>query len=329
MSTARLHPSYSRAPSDKLEPLLSPTGFLAPVIELQGKTAVGLPLDVHLRRHDEVHVYCGLTRILRVRLNRNGTVSISANQAYSAQDCAKAILRQWNTAEAQDFRMALDSYVSQPQVHERHTGREGTIQAAWSRIEDPWVPFDREAVLEYQTRQESREARKFQSVDQARSELEAIAESQQKSSGRSEAWAMPGVAGREVDQLAVDAEGRLVLIELKSASATPSAVYYSPFQLLQYLWEWSQALQPALPQLQELIDARARLGLTPVPAPRLTGGLRAAVCFDREIGSEQVRARYDRVLGIVNRYLPEGVAKIETWTMDDVPLLVETAGLYP
>ena len=170
----RLHPFYGRAPSDKLEALLSPTGFLAPMVELQGKTVAGLPLDVHLRRRDEVHVYCGLTRILRARLNRNGTVSISAHQAYSDQACAEAILCRWNTAEAQEFEMALDVYVSQLQVHERHTAREGFIQAAWSRIEAPWTPFDREAVLEYQTRQESSEARKFQSVDQARCELEAI-----------------------------------------------------------------------------------------------------------------------------------------------------------
>ena len=299
------------------------------MVELQGKTVAGLPLDVHLRRRDEVHVYCGLTRILRARLNRNDTASMSAHQAYSDQACAGAILRRWNTAEVQQFRMALDVYVSQLQVHERHTGREGFIQAAWSRIEEPWTPFDREAVLEYQTRQESREARKFHSVDQARSELEAIAESHQKSSGQSEAWAMPGAAGREVDQLAIDAEGRLVLIELKSASATPSAVYYSPFQLLQYLWEWRHALHSVLAQLQELIDVRARLGMTNISAPRLTGGLRAAVCFDREIGSEEVRGRYDRVLEIVNGYLPEGFPKIETWTMDDVPLLMETAGQYP
>ena len=329
MSTGGIRPAYGRAPSDKLEALLSPTGFLAPVIALQGKTLDGLPLDVHLRRHDEVHVYCGLTRILRARLNRNGSVSITAHQAYSNQPCAGAILRRWNTAEVQEFRMALEGYVSQLQVHERHTGREGSIQAAWSRIEDPWVPFDREAVLEYQTRQESSEARKFQSVDRARCELDAFAESQQKPSGQSEIWAMPGAAGREVDQLAVDGEGRLVLIELKSASANPSAVYYSPFQLLQYIWEWRQVSKPVLVQLQELIDARARLGLTPVPAPRLTGGLRAAVCFDREIGTEQVRSRYDRVLEVVNRHLPEGVANIETWTMGDVPLLVETAGQYP
>ena len=329
MTTGGIHPSYSRAPSDALKALLRPTEFLAPFLELPGKTDPGLPLDVHFRRHDEVHVYCGLTRILRARRNRNGSVSVSAHQAYRQQSCAEAILRRWNFAEAQEFKMALDAYVSQIKVDERHTGREGFIQAAWSRIDEPWTPFDREAVLEYRTRQESTKAREFQTVDQARCALEAIAKSPQKSSGQFEPWAMPGVAGREVDQLAVDAEGRLVLIELKSASATPSAVYYSPIQLLQYIWEWHNALPSVLVQLQQLIDARAELGLTDGETPRLSGGLRAAVCFDRDIESEQVKARYDSVLEIVNGHLPEGTPGIETWTMDDVPQIMETVEQNP
>ena len=208
-------------------------------------------------------------------------------------------------------------------------GREGFIQAAWSRIEELWAPFDREAVLEYRTKLESSKAREFRSVDQARCELEAIAEPQQNSLGQKETWAMPGVGGREVDQLAVDTEGRLMLIELKSSSATPSAVYYSPFQLLQYIWEWHNALPSVLVQLQQLIDARAELDLTDSDIPRLSGGLRAAVCFDREIESEQVKAKYDSVLEIVNGHLPEGIPRIETWTMDDVPQIMETAEQNP
>ena len=285
MSTSGFHPSYSRAPSDALKALLRPTGFLAPLLQLQKRSVAGLPLDVHLRRHDEVHVYCGLTRILKARRNRNGFVSVSAHQAYSHQDCAKAILRVWSIAEGQEFERDLDAYVSQVWVHERHTGRERFIQATWSRIEEPWTPFDREAVLGYSTKLESNKARKFRSVDRARLELVAIAEHQQDSMEQNETWAMPGVAGREVDQLAVDAEGRLVLIELKSSSATPSAVYYSPFQLLQYIWEWHSALPSVLVQLQQLIDARAEFGLTVGSISRLSGGLPGRSLFrsqDRE-----------------------------------------------
>ena len=329
MSETASVPSYGRLPSEGMRTILSPDGFLAPLLELSGKTVQGLHLDVHLRGNDEVHVYCGLTRILRVRRNRNGTVTVSAHQAYSQQGCAGALLRRWNTSEAEEFRESLDTYVQGVKVDQRHTGREGRIQAAWSRITDPWIPFDREAVLGYLTKEESTRARDAWQIAQAGNELEALAESQRKSPGQRDGWAMPGEGGREVDQLAVDSEGRLVLVELKSASATPSAIYYSPYQLLQYVWEWHRALESVLVQVQQLIDVRVELGMTPRSDTRLIGGLRAAVCFDHDTVSEEVRTRYERVLEVVNGYLPEGVPAIETWTMDDVPSLVETAGEYP
>ena len=42
-----------------------------------------------------------------------------------------------------------------------------------------------------------------------------------------------------------------------------------------------------------------------------------------------MKAKYDRVLEIMNGHLPEGVPKIETWTMDDVPQIIETAEQNP
>ena len=39
---------------------------------------------------------------------------------------------------------------------------------------------------------------------------------------------------------------RLVVIELKDASKRSTEVYYSPFQLLQYIWEWGSELEDVL-----------------------------------------------------------------------------------
>ena len=308
-------PSYVRAPSDELKALLSPRGFLAPLVGLTRSRRVnGLEFDVHLRVDDEVQVYCGLTRVLNVRRNKNGTVKVSAHQTYSRQDCAKSILRRWHTDETEEFRQALDAYLDSVKVSKRHTGAEGSVQSMWSRVTCPWVPFDREAVLSYGSAKESGPP-KFKEVEQARSELEAIAESQK--------WAMPRAAGGEVDQLAVDPEGRLVIAELKDASASPASVFYTPFQLLHYVWEWHNALEAVRSGLQELIDARVELGLTPNPVPRLTGGLRAVVCFGRDGRSEEVKDRYDRVLEVVNRHLPPLVPPIETWSFEERPTKVQ------
>ena len=269
---------------------------------------------MHLRVNDEVQIYCGLTRVLGVRRNRNGTVRVSAHQTYGRQDCAKAILGRWHTDETEEFRQSLGLYLDSVKVSKRHTGAEGTVQSIWSRVTYPWVPFDKEAVLSYGPAKESGPP-KFKEVAQARNELEAIAESQK--------WAMPRAAGGEVDQIAVDPDGRLVIAELKDASASPASVFYTPFQLLHYAWEWHNALEMVRSGLQVLIDARVELGLTPNPVPRLTGGLRAAVCFGRDGRSDEVKERYDRVLEVVNRHLPPSVSPIETWSFEGNPTKVQ------
>ena len=88
-----------------------------------------MELDVHLRVNDEVQIYCGLTRVLNVRRNGNGTVSVSAHQTYSRQDCARAILRRWNTDEVDEFGRALDAYLDSVNVSKRHSATEGAVQS--------------------------------------------------------------------------------------------------------------------------------------------------------------------------------------------------------
>ena len=71
--------------------------------------------------------------------------------------------------------------------------------------------------------------------------------------------------------------------------------------------------------LQNLIDARQRLGLTPQLSERageLSGGIRAAICFGSDERSEEVKRRFYEALGIVNAHLPQGVRPIETWKFE-------------
>ena len=259
---------HSRVRARTLIRLLSRGGLLEPLVGLNGRTVNGLELDVHLRVNDTVQVYCGLTGVLNVRRNNNGTVSVSAHRTYSMQDCASTILRRWHTHEVDEFRRALDTYLGSVKVNKRHTAGEGAVQTLWSRLTHPWIPFDREAVPGYRSLKESSEARRFAKVESARTELEDIAESYQ--------WAQPPTAGRKLDQFAVYPKGQLVLVELKDTSGGTASVFYTPIQLLHYVWEWHNALQSVRSGLQDLIDTRVELGMTPNP-PRLTGGIRAAV----------------------------------------------------
>ena len=126
-------------------------------------------------------------------------------------------------------------------------------------------------------------------------------------------WAELRPRARKVDQLAVDPEGLLVLIELKDAQTNDAKVYYSPFQLLQYLWEWHGALESVHADLRDLLNARKEVGLVDHDVPSLKGGIRAVVGLGLDGRTARVKRRYNKVLEIVNCHLPPSVGPIETW----------------
>ena len=299
---------YPRYPSPELQALLMPGEFLAPLMDLNGRKFRGMELDVHFRAKDEIQVYCGLSRILAVRRLRgpDGYVVAKAHTTYAKQPCAKStgLLRRWRCGE-RGLSEATELYLNGVKVNPRFTEGEGAVQSRWSRVEEPWVPFDREAVLAYESREHREEVTAFPEVQSARVAIQAEA-------GRS-GWKKPQGRPRKTDQLALDTDGRLVLLELKEASANDDKVYYAPLQLLEYVWEWHAGLEAVRADLQELIDARVAVGLTPASSARLIGGIRAAVGFGADWRTAEVKRRYSVVLDIANAHLPPGVAAIETW----------------
>ena len=127
-----------------------------------------------------------------------------------------------------------------------------------------------------------------------------------------------GGGRNEVDQLAVDSNGRLVIIELKDAS--DSEVYDAPRQLQRYAREWHSALKrnPHIQhKLQAVIEARVALGLTPEWITPLSHGIRAVVAFGPDKRTDEVKRRYKAVLKEVKADWPEGVGFIETWEFTD------------
>jgi hypothetical protein len=295
---------YSRAPSNALRAALEPRGVLGPL--LQRRSVRGLALDVHLREGDHLHVYCGLTRLVDASLTRKHA-RIKAHPTYTNQACGTRLFRDWPLAE-DGFAETLHHYYDNVLVGDRHLRGEGAVQAAWSALESPWFPFDREAVLGYGPML-GRAAGASPAVLAALSDLESM-----RGSG---GWATPGPFGGEVDQLGIDVQGRLVLIELKDAASSPSKVYHSPLQLLQYVHEWAAAYEQVRPGLDALREARIAVGLSPPHLPMLSGGLRAVIGFGEDARSDEVRARFDVVLDIVNRHLPHGLAPIEVWKLTD------------
>ena len=314
--TTSLAPSYPRSPSTLMKKLLDGDGFLSTLCHLGKRTVQGCNLDVHLRMGDEVSVYCGLTKLVTIKRKKTKLIGVSAAHTYTKQECAQGLFRDWNFEEA-DFECILHRYLDNVKVAKRWTSKEGLVQTNWSRVTAPWIPFDREAVLRYGAGDNAAVQRPFSDVESARSLLKSIAIARP---GRNEQpWAEPSDPGTELDQLAIDGDGNLVIVEIKYAGkdAKPENLYYAPLQLLQYVHEWRQALGwiSVWSDLKRLIEARNELGLTP-DVPKLTGGIRAAVCFGEDRRSDEVKRRYYEALGVVNAHLPAGVQYIETWCLD-------------
>jgi hypothetical protein len=314
-------PVYDRAPSEELKKLLLPSGFLSPLVELAGKRVGRHYHDVHFRTNDEMDIYRGRTTLVVVTKTHNNKVNVTARDSkYRKQLCSEGIFRYWRTSES-GFREALNQYLKAVDVSDSYTQHEGRVQLQWSRVKRPWIPIDREARLKYKSTKHREQYKVFPKVEAALDELTRNYD-RQKMIG--ETWSEPEAKGNKVDQLAVDTEGRLVLLELKDASKrNTKEVYYSPFQLLQYVWEWYTALEAVRNDLQAIIDARVKVGLTPRNIPKLTGGIRAAIGFGLDSRTPEVKRRYRMVVNVANKHLPDDVGPIETWEYTDTgPSLV-------
>lgn len=294
---------YERTPTDALLALLADGGLLAP---LRAKwSAAELPLDLQFREGDEVHLYCGLTRLVAAR-RRVGGVRLDASPTYTSQACAGGLFRTWRDGEV-GFGDALREYLDGVTVDARWVRKEGLVQAAWMAVHEPWVTLDREAVLGRPSTAARTFALDAPAVRAAHEAVDALA--------AAGGWRRPAApkGANELDQLAVDPDGRLVLVELKDARS--SEVVTAPLQALRYAWEWHDALPTVLPSLRALLAARRRLGLVPPGTPDLTGALRTVVAWADGGPSPEVHRRMLAVKEVADGQLPAGIEEIEVWSL--------------
>lgn len=256
----------------------------------------------------------------------NSKVWVKSNKAYAEQGCARQLFRPdlarrvgkgkylrdvWKVDDA-GFAQALDFFLDNVKVETKQT-EEGAIQARWTQVREPWIVFEREAVLTYPSKTE-------RSRFLADAFRPAVDEAVNRSlPNRRRYWAkLPKrKTSLKLDALAVHPEGNLVLVEIKDATGKAKEVYYSPYQLLHNVWEWHQSLPAVRASIQELLDVKVQLGLTLEGLPKISGGIRAVVGFGEDEPNERVWYRYLEVLGTAGSLLPPGLSPIEAWTLTD------------
>jgi hypothetical protein len=101
---------YDRVPSKELIKLFEDGNFLAclkvPLTPINQKDLA--VFDVQFREKNAVMIYCGTTRLVEIKLKRDG-FSVTASKTYTEQNCSKKLMGDWNSKEdnPEDFCKAL------------------------------------------------------------------------------------------------------------------------------------------------------------------------------------------------------------------------------
>lgn len=308
--------TFDRAPPAGLRDLLSPGGWLAPVLAPRPvRTPSGpLPTQVQFRPNGEAMVYCGSARLLKLSVDGQ-RVTFSADEFYERQAAGRALFRTW-TVGAPGLPAALDAWFAGAKPSRTQVCGEGRVQALWHALDAPWRTVDHEAGLQYPSTTVRLEALQFDAVDAATDQVRRHAVS-----ARPRAWSpdLPEPRDKNTrDQLAVDPDGALVVIELKRGDASKrQSVYYAPLQLLRYLHEDAAHRSTLLTGLQDVIDAKVALGLLPDDLPRLSGAVRPVVAWGDQPPSAEVTRRTAVVVDLVQTHLPPDTAPMELWHLPD------------
>lgn len=118
---------YERVPSRRLRQALAPDGFLASL--LVERTVAGVDLELHLRRGDEVHLYCGLTCLVKSGLAGRGSVWIESHRTYASQPCATRLIHPERTrGVGRDYRRNTWSMSESGLADALDTGSRGRFQ---------------------------------------------------------------------------------------------------------------------------------------------------------------------------------------------------------
>ncbi|HSP36521.1 MAG TPA: hypothetical protein VLR26_02080 [Frankiaceae bacterium] len=254
---------YDRRVSEELLQAISDDGPLAGLIDLV--RADRGHRDLQLRRVKQPEcwatLYVGLTKVLDVR-ERNGSFRLDAHEAYRE---LSGFDESWRLSQPledlqncwQEVLAYVETAISA--VPPEYTSAEGAVQSAMSSgITDEFRVVDREAVLGH-TNSGARSGT-LDPVEKALTEALVAA-------GNGEPW-WPGARGKvsfggELDLLAIDEAGRLLVIMVKPANAV-AGIAKSPAQVALYATLWSMWLDEsddATEVLQGMLDQRARLGL--------------------------------------------------------------------
>lgn len=301
---------------------------------LRGRVAAApLLLDMQFRREPKgricsLSLYAGLSAILTID-ERDGLFRIRSHATYKAQCGFDEEWASWFDREQLAIRMdGIDAYIDRVLADEkiipRLTNREGEVHAAICSG-TPIHVIQREATTAF-VDQPTKDRIKATLVEPVVTAVQAA--------GRADPW-WPGVRDRgvmpspglEVDVLALDGAGRLLVIEAKPAGEL-KGITFSPAQVLVYARLFRRLLgEPGAAEvLGRMLDDRVAVGLTEaastptppvdiVPVVAIGAGARSPVALER------LAAVADALAEV---WEASDVAPLEVWMLDETGDIAHT-----
>jgi hypothetical protein len=254
---------YDRTIPDEFRAELSPGGSFERLVRFAHRRHLA---DVQLRATGSLSwatIYCGLTNVLHVEYRRTRGYRLRADKGYMEANQAgppEGVLR-WTTWSTAARLMAgwpaIEAYMTGQfkGVAKRHTN-EGAVQAMLcANGRGSYQVIDREAVFGFRDTTERERVHK---------ELRELLLEALKVRTPEVWWRPPASLGGELDILAVDARGRLLVVEVKPAD-TLAGITWAPLQVSFYAGlfrHWSEAVGGESAEiLNRMLRQRITIGL--------------------------------------------------------------------
>ncbi len=274
---------YARALDDAAVRVVMPGGPFEFLLDI--KTVVPddpYALDIQLREGNKLMYYHGTTRLLTVEVipvsGKTPRVRATADKAYKeAESCRSeygALMKTWVVAEAPLLCSTFCAYLARAVGAAGRRYYRNQKEGYWQnrlcinfgprwRPEREWLIIDRECVVGFDSKKE-----KDAFYENARHDFQSVRDNLQKLDDAKWGKATGKAFGDELDFLAIDRAGQLVVIELKHG-ANSSGIYWGPLQAGFYGEAFLKAHAAIVPGIRELVRQKIRLGLLPPDAQAL------------------------------------------------------------
>lgn len=309
--------SYDGRAPEPLMGALRPGGWAESLVEYgrSGQYSLDLQLRGYPKREHLASLYVGLTKVLDLCYVESKGFRLKAHPTYKKAGTWNA---RWDNyvrwgLSRNDWR-EVEHYLERviPVVGDRFLN-EGAVQSALSAFQSRRLTvIDREAAVSFSTESEKGRVTK----ELAQPILDAI----EPTPGDPDWWnGRPKSLGGECDALAVDADGHLLVIDIKPSNA--ATIPWAPVQLRHYrdlFARWASTTTKASEIINGMLFQRADLGLIPHGNPVCASPMHVRPVLAVQQGLSKTYR--DRLLD-VNRRLenaPAGTPAVEIYFVNIV-----------